>query len=203
MKRNMTFSDIKVALRAFNSQLNVIDKKIGLVVCGGAALNALGLVERTTSDIDVVGFADEVKEQIVVRRAKFPGWLREAAGKVARDLGLPKDWLNDGPASLVELGLPEGFADRLNRIEVGTSLAVYYISRIDQIHFKLYASADRGGYHIDDLIKLKPTEKEILVAAKWTMTHDVSPTFRDIMIDLVRRLGFHDASKRLQESGNR
>jgi len=150
----MTFSDIKVALRAFNSQLNVIDKKIGLVVCGGAALNALGLVERTTRDIDVVGFADEVKEQIVVRRAEFPGWLREAAGKVARDLGLPKDWLNDGPASLVELGLPEGFADRLNRIEVGTSLAVYYISRIDQIHFKLYASADRGGYHIDDLIKL-------------------------------------------------
>lgn len=121
----MTFSDIEVALRAFNSQLNAIDKKIGLVVCGGAALNALGLVERTTSDIDVVGFADEVKERIVVRRAEFPSWLREAAGKVARDLGLPKDWLNDGPASLIELGLPEGFADRLNRIEVGTSLAVY------------------------------------------------------------------------------
>ena len=197
MKKNMRFSDIEVALRALNSQLTRIDKKIGLVVCGGTALNALGLVQRTTADIDVVGFAEEVEGQIVVSRAEFPGWLRDAAGKVARDLGLPKDWINDGPAALVELGLPEGFSRRLTKVETGSSLSVYYISRIDQIYFKLYASADRGGYHVDDLMKLEPTEKEIVEAAKWTMTHDVSPAFRGIMIDLLRRLGFDDGSKEL------
>jgi hypothetical protein len=197
MKKNMRFSDIEVALRALNSQLTRIDKKIGLVVCGGTALNALGLVQRTTADIDVVGFAEEVEGQIVVSRAEFPGWLRDAAGKVARDLGLPKDWINDGPAALVELGLPEGFSRRLTKVETGSSLSVYYISRIDQIYFKLYASADRGGYHVDDLMKLKPTEREIVEAAKWTMTHDVSPAFRGIMIDLLRRLGFDDGSKEL------
>ena len=103
MKKNMRFSDIEVALRALNSQLTRIDKKIGLVVCGGTALNALGLVQRTTADIDVVGFAEEVEGQIVVSRAEFPGWLRDAAGKVARDLGLPKDWINDGPRNLSSL----------------------------------------------------------------------------------------------------
>jgi len=197
MKRNMSFSDVEVALKALNSQLNRIGKKVGLVVCGGTALNALGLVQRTTADIDVVGFAEEVEDQIVVSRAEFPAWLLDSAGKVARDLGLPKDWINDGPASLVELGLPEGFSKRLTKVQIGSSLSVYYISRIDQIHFKLYASAHRGGYHVDDLMKLEPTEKEIAEAAKWTMTHDVSPAFRGIMIDLLRRLGFDDASKEL------
>jgi len=197
MKRNMSFSDVEVALKAVNSQLNRIGKKVGLVVCGGTGLNALGLVQRTTADIDVVGFAEEVEDQIVVSRAEFPAWFIDAAGKVARDLGLPKDWINDGPASLVELGLPEGFSERLTKVQIGSSISVYYISRIDQIYFKLYASADRGGYHVDDLMKLEPTEKEIVEAAKWTMSHDVSLTFRGIMIDLLRRLGFDDASKEL------
>ena len=115
---------------------------------------------------------------------------------MARDLGLPRDWINDGPASLVEQGLPEGFSKRLTKVQTGSSLSVY-ISRIDQIHFKLYASADRGGYHVDDLMKLEPTESEIVEAARWTMTHDVSPAFRVILIDLLRRLGFDDASKEL------
>ncbi len=73
-------------------------------------MNALGLVQRTTADIDVVGFAEEVEDQIVVSRAEFPPWFIDSAGKVARDLDLPKDWINDGPSSLVELGLPEGFS---------------------------------------------------------------------------------------------
>jgi len=197
MKRNMSFSDIEVALKALHSQIKRIGKKVGLVVCGGTALNALGLVQRTTADIDVVGFAEEVEDQIVVSKAEFPVWLLDAAGKVARDLGLPRDWINDGPASLVELGLPEGFSKRLTKVQIGSSLSVYYISRIDQIHFKLYASADRGGYHVDDLMKLEPTESEIVEAARWTMTHDVSPAFRGILIDLLRRLGFDDASKEL------
>jgi hypothetical protein len=197
MKRNMSFSDMEVALKALHSQIKRNDKKIGLVVCGGTALNALGLVQRTTADIDVVGFAEEVEDQIVVSRAEFPAWLLDAAEKVARDLGLPRDWINDGPASLVELGLPEGFSKRLTKVQIGGSLSVYYISRIDQIHFKLYASADRGGYHVDDLMKLEPTESEIVEAERWTMTHDVSPAFRVILIDVFRRLGFDDASKEL------
>lgn len=188
---------MEVALKALHSQIKRNDKKIGLVVCGGTALNALGLVQRTTADIDVVGFAEEVEDQIVVSRAEFPAWLLDAAEKVARDLGLPRDWINDGPASLVELGLPEGFSKRLTKVQIGGSLSVYYISRIDQIHFKLYASADRGGYHVDDLMKLEPTESEIVEAERWTMTHDVSPAFRVILIDVFRRLGFDDASKEL------
>ncbi|RAO96566.1 MULTISPECIES: hypothetical protein [unclassified Mesotoga] len=49
MKRDMSFSHMEVALKALHSQINRIGKRIGLVVCGGTALNALGLVQRTTA----------------------------------------------------------------------------------------------------------------------------------------------------------
>ncbi len=45
---------------------------------------------KDDGDIDVVCFAEEVEDQIVVSRAEFPAWLLDAAGKVARDLGLPE-----------------------------------------------------------------------------------------------------------------
>jgi hypothetical protein len=48
------------------------------------------------------------------------------------------------------MGLPADFADRLHSQTYGRLLTVHFIDRIDQVHFKLYASADRGGYHIAD-----------------------------------------------------
>ena len=54
-------------------------------------------------------------------------------------------------------------------------MTVYFIGRLDQIHFKLYAAADqRDGTHLADLRALKPTDEELETAARWAMTHDVS-----------------------------
>ena len=75
---------------------------------------------------------------------------------------------------MIDLGLPTNFEKRLLRKEYGKNLSIYYISRIDQIYFKLYASVDRGGYHLDDLKKLNPDSYELYNASKWCMTHDIS-----------------------------
>ncbi|MBW2040034.1 MAG: hypothetical protein JRI46_10675 [Deltaproteobacteria bacterium] len=133
--------------------LSALDRQIGihggssiaLVVCGGTALAALGLVDRTTKDVDILAWAEETEEGLKIRQIeKFPQWLIGAAKIVARDFGLPENWLNLGPASQVESGLPDGFEGRLVKIDYGRSLTVYFISRTDQIYFKLYAAVDRS-----------------------------------------------------------
>jgi len=37
---------------------------------------------------------------------------------------------------------------------------------------------DRNDYHVQDLLALKPTEKEMEEATKWVLTQDVSEGFR-------------------------
>src|SRR6185369_8015375 len=130
-----------------------------LVVCGGSALIALKLVVRTTKDVDVLATLHDGQ----MRCARpLPDWLQEDAEAVRFELKLPEKWLNDGPADehLFRLGLPSRVADRLVLREIGPLLKVSFISRYDQIHFKLYAAADQGGRHFTDLKKLSPTADE-------------------------------------------
>lgn len=94
------------------------------------------------------------------------------------------------------MGLPAGFVDRLSRHVYGLLLTVHYIHRIDQIYFKLYAAADRGGYHITDLIALTPSAEEIEAAARWAMTHDVSEGFVMVLKHLLRSIGYENVAAR-------
>jgi hypothetical protein len=159
---------------------------LGLVVCGGTALSALGLVMRTTKDVDVLGMVLETPGGLIIQKIiKFQEWLTDAANKISRDFDLPENWLNLGPAAQVESGLPEGFEKRLVKRVYGQYLSIYYISRIDQIHFKLYAAIDRGDYHVQDLFALRPIEDEIEMAAKWVITQDVSDVFKALLKDFL------------------
>lgn len=60
----------------------------------------------------------------------------------------------------------------------------YLIDRLDQSHFKLYATVERGGFHTSDLELLLPTEDERVRAGGWAMTHDVLPGFRSLLESL-------------------
>ena len=169
---------------------------IHLVVCGGSALIALNLVTRTTKDVDVLATLDG--DQLHCARP-LPDWLHEDANAVRTELNLPDNWLNDGPAdeNLFRLGLPSGVAGRLVQREFGPVLKVGFISRYDQIHFKLYAAADQGGRHFTDLKKLSPTADELLAAARWTFTQDVSEGFRQVVGEVLQALGYENLINQL------
>lgn len=113
---------------------------------------------------------------------------------MARDFALPADWLNPGPTDLLEFGLPEGFIDRLERRDYGDSLTVYFASRYDQIHFKLYALVDQGpGKHETDLRALSPTEEELLAAARWSRLHDLPEGYAQVLREVLAHLGVRNA----------
>ena len=167
-----------------------------LVVCGGSALIALNLVSRTTKDVDVLATFDNGQ----LRCARpLPEWLTEDANAVGVELKLPDRWLNDGPADedLFRLGLPSGVGQRLVQREYGPVLKISFISRYDQIHFKLYAAADQGGRHLRDLKALAPTADELVAAARWTFTQDISEGFRQMINLALKELGHENLSCKL------
>jgi hypothetical protein len=166
------YEQFQTALRLLDGRLEIAQApNFNLVVCGGTALVATELVMRTTRDVDIVALANDDGE--LIDPAPLPQALEKAALEVAEDLALPDDWLNNGPSSgeggIFRLGLPDGFADRLSWERFGRKLTVAFISRIDQIHFKLYAAVDQfGSYHATDLQALNPTDDELLKAVAWS-----------------------------------
>lgn len=120
----------------------------------------------------------------------LPRPLAEAALQVAQALDLPDDWLNTGPASLMDFGLPAGWEERIEVRQYG-GLEVHIPSRFDQVCFKLYAAVDRGpdDKHFKDLQLLKPSPEELRTAARWTVTHDPSEGFRKELIGCLSTLG--------------
>jgi hypothetical protein len=177
-------------LSALGEQVAALGQRFELVVVGGSGLLALGLIERSTRDVDLLALraGDELGSA-----KPLPAALEAARDRVARDFSLPADWLNPGPTDLLEFGLPEGFIDRLERRDYGDSLTAYFASRYDQIHFKLYALVDQGpGKHEADLRALSPTEEELLTAARWSRSHDPSEGYVQVLRDVLAHLGVRD-----------
>jgi hypothetical protein len=179
-------------LSALSEQLGNSGSHYELVVVGGSALIALGLIDRPTKDVDVVA----LREAGVLEKADpLPLELHVARDRVARDFGLQEEWINAGPASLIDFGLPQGFLDRVETRRFGQALTIHFSSRFDQIHFKLYAMVDQGaGRHEQDLRALSPTTEELLQAARWTRTHDTSDGFREMLERALRYLGVENAA---------
>jgi hypothetical protein len=93
-------------LQALGEQLAARKASYELVVIGGSALQARGLVDRPTRDVDVVARIDAGR---LVTAEPLPAPLVEARDRVARDFSLPERWLNADPSDLLRLGLPDGF----------------------------------------------------------------------------------------------
>lgn len=168
------------------------------VVCGGSSLIALDLVTRTTTrDVDVLA---RFEDRQLIQAKPLPEFVREAAEAVRVELDLPKDWFNTGPAddTFFRFGFPPGMEERLTPCRYGDSLTISFISRHDQIYFKLYAAADQGpGRHVTDLMDLHPTGEELLAAARWTREHDPSDGFRVVLEGLLNHLGHGDLVGRI------
>ena len=121
--------------------------------------------------------------------------VRSTVEQVARDLGLPLDWINPGPESLLEFGLPDGFLSR-TKVERFGSLIVHVADRVDLVALKLYAAADQGpeSKHFQDLLLLSPSAAELRDSAAWCRTHDPSEPFSTELNAVLRHLGASDVT---------
>ena len=188
-------------LRALAAELEAEGvASLHLVVCGGAALNALGLVERPTLDVDVVALmgahADGAK--FLTSANPLPPELVTAATRLASNLDLGERWLNAGPTDLLRFGLPEGYETRLVTRRYGRSLTVSFLGRFDLVCLKLYALADTGpGKHEQDLRALAAPAEELEEAARWCRQHDPSSGFLVSLRDALLLLGAKDVAERL------
>ena len=91
------------ALLALGDTLAFRGQSATIAVLGGSGLLLLGAVQRTTHDVDVVAL---VEGERLSRAEPLPVALREAARDVADALGLDPNWINPGPTSLLDFGLP-------------------------------------------------------------------------------------------------
>ena len=188
---------LDAALAALGELLATRGVRYELVLVGGGNLILRGLITRpTTKDLDILG---ERAFDVIRPLRPMPEPLREAVIDVGRAFGLADDWLNVGPDSLLDLGLPDGFTERLERRDFG-GLVVWLAGRFDMECFKLYAAVDQGprSRHFQDLVELRPDHADMLEAARWTSTHDPSPGFRSLLVETLRALGVEDADGQLE-----
>lgn len=183
------------ALVGLGALLSSRSQRFELVAVGGSSLMLLGLLRRPTRDLDVVAL---VESGHYVKAQPLPEELREAVQDIGEALGIGATWLNAGPADLLDLGLPKGFAQRVETRQYG-SLTLHIAGRQDQISLKLYAAVDQGSHskHFQDLQALAPTQGELISAARWTITHDPSEGFRSGLLAALAALGVSNADRDL------
>jgi hypothetical protein len=181
--------ELDQVLDAVGELLEARGEQVGIVVVGGASLNLLGFLERTTSDVDVIArvrFPEEDEERVLVPPEPIPEPLVDAIRTVARDFDLPADWMNTVIGAQWEFGLPPGFADDLTWKQYG-GLLVGLAGRRMLIALKLFAGVDQGpeSVHVQDLIALAPDEDELAEAERWVQSQDASPEFKNMIQEVV------------------
>ena len=189
-------TQLETALRALGDLLDARRLHCEVALIGGGNLILRGLVSRpTTKDLDLLGewTSDGIKPM-----RPMPEPFRIAVLDVARTYGLASDWVNLGPESLLDLGLPDGFLGRLERHDY-RGLVAWLAGRFDMVCFKLYAAVDQGprSRHLQDLGELSPNRNELLAAARWTVTHDPSPGFRSLLVETLHQLEVEGADASL------
>jgi hypothetical protein len=189
-------AQLEAALTALGELLAARGLHYEVVLVGGGNLILRGLIGRpTTKDLDILG---EWTPDGITPTRPMPGPLRDAVIDVGRAFGLASDWLNTGPDSLLDLGLPSGFVQRLERRDFG-GLVAWLAGWFDMVCFKLYATVDQGprSRHFQDLGELGPGSNDLLGAARWAMSHDPSPGFRSLLVDTLRAFDVEDADASL------
>jgi hypothetical protein len=178
-------NDIDRVLDAVGELLAANEARVSIVVIGGAALQLLGVIDRATRDVDIVALtrAPGDLQELVRPPEPLPAALESAITQVASDFGLPDHWMNRGPAGQWDVGLPQGFAERVQwRTHGGLDVGV--ASRLDLIFFKLEAAADQpdsNSRHFDDLVALNPSDSGLEQAAEWARSKNVGPEYHEFI----------------------
>jgi len=171
-----------------------------LVVCGGAALVAIGLVARGTQDVDIVALLRATRANLeILENKSLPTEVERLVAEIGLELGIRKDWLNFDASPLIDFGFPPEMTKRLIKKPYGLCLTVYFISRFDQVHFKMFAAMDPkdGTRHLGDLLDLKPRENEVTAAVAWLLGRKTSPEFKSGLFQVLERIGYERIAKQI------
>ena len=178
---------IEEALAAVGDLLQVAGERVAIVIVGGATLNLLGIVQRSTSDVDVIAraFRDERGKLRLSRAEPFPESLLQAIRTVARDFGLSETWMNAEIGAQWSQGLPPWIESDITWRAFG-HLDVGLVGRRTLIALKLIAAIDsKRRVHLHDLLALRPADAELEESAAWVATQDAGPEFPDAITEMV------------------
>lgn len=169
---------------------------ISIIVVGGANLAVRGLIDRTTEDVDVIARMEDADgERRIAPAEPFPPEFIAAVERVARDFGLPPDWLNAVVGRQWQAGFPPGFEEGIRWSRYG-ALKVGLVSKPTLIALKFFAAIDQGitSVHWQDLLALRPTEDEIERAVEWVRSQDAGAEFQHF-VDQAREQLRRDLAK--------
>jgi hypothetical protein len=189
------------ALGAVGDLLRIEGNEQYLVVVGGVAMNLRGFVDRATADVDVIarGTPAPGGTPILFAPDPLPPVLERAISRVGRDFGLDPDWLNTAVARQwhPSAGMPPGLAEDLEWYEFG-ALHVGAEGRKPMIMLKLFAAVDTGprSVHVQDLLRLDPSDDELEHAAAWVVTQDAGEDFHAQVHAMVEHVRHHRARPR-------
>lgn len=170
-------------LEAFDLHLTERKLRLDAVVIGGAALNLLGIVHRTTKDCDILH--PSLSAEVIEAAQNF--------AKTRRDAGetLADDWLNNGPQSLAAL-LPSGWQERLVPAFKGQAIELMSLGRLDLLRSKVFSLCDRA-LDLKDCLALAPTGEELALIEPWLNEQDGNSEWtqhvHEVLMDLKWRLG--------------
>lgn len=167
---------------AFDRHLASVSLSFDAVVIGGSALVLMGVVQRTTRDVDVLVPA---VTPAVARAARDFARAQRAAG-----VDLADDWLNNGPMQLGDV-LPSGWRERVVPLFDGHVLTLRTLARPDLLKSKLFALCDRG-IDLSDCVALSPTHEELVECLPWLVLQDGNELWPEHV-----RATLHDLETRL------
>ncbi len=186
----LTGQRIEELLTAVGELLGAEGHSCSIVVVGGASLNLLGLLERTTKDVDVVARAEEKGgRKIFVQPDPLPEPLEKAIATVARDFGLPTDWINTRVSTQWPKDLPKFLFEEIEWRQFG-SLEAGIVGRRTLIALKLHAAVDRDAdsVHYQDHIALAPTDTELEKTRILVLTQDAGIGIPQLLDELISKL---------------
>lgn len=154
---------MREVIEKFDLYLKENELNFEAIIIGGAALNIMDVISRQTKDVD---FLDpDIPEEIKIASENF------AIQNPSLQLD-PKNWMNNGPKSLIR-DLPKDWRNDLQKIFEGKSLTLWTLGRLNLLRTKLYAYADRE-IDYNDCVALNPTSDELDQCVEWVLKGDIS-----------------------------
>ncbi len=166
--------NIKEVIKNFDKFLHEHDESFSATIIGGAALTLLKVTSRTTHDVDILN------------PKTIPDKISQLSKEFAMKNNLPENWLNCGPADVVNY-LPKDWEKHTRKVFEGESMELTTLGRKELIMTKCWAYCDRER-DLDDIIALSPTKQELKETREWLKPLDANPGWPEYVDKAMTKL---------------